>query len=309
MKNITTNSFFLLFFTFISFSSEAQFIKKIQNAANRGIENAIEKKVEAEASKMTEKQLEKIFSDMYGDSEGGAASGIDMGQIMKGIGEPVDTESEYEFFGHIVLEMTSTDEKGKTSDPVLMRSYLAKSSDYTGMELVDPKNPQASTTMVFDAKNQASIIFLDNKGEKSSFSYKMDLDAIDEGVEEQLENDSGEFDVTLEKTGKTKDILGYACEEYHVKSEDGEGYYWITEEPIGGYSSFWSSNSPMMTSKAQQRYAKHFKNMPKGNFMELTYSTEESGIIEMKVKEIDEAAPKSLTMAEYPNIMNSKEEN
>lgn len=308
MKNTTQTLIILCFLTCISFSSEAQLLKKIQNAANRGIERAIEKKVEDGASKIAERQIEKLFSDMYGDSLGRSAHGIDMSQIMKGLGEPVDTESEYSFLGHIVFEMTSTDEKGKKSDPVLMRSYLAETADYTGMEFVDIKNPDAITSMVFDVKNQASIFFLNNKEQKSSFAYKMNLDDVNETIEEQAEADIDEYDFSIEKTGKTKDILGYACEEYHVKSEDGEGYYWITEEPIGGYSSFWSSNSPMMTSKAQEKYANRFKNLPEGNFMELTYTTKESGTIEMMVKEIDESASKSFTMAEYPNIMNSKEQ-
>ncbi len=304
MKNLLSHFIILVFIFTLSFSAEAQFIKKIQNAANRGVEKAIQQKVEKEANKMTERQLEKLFSDMYGDSSDSTSYGrLDMGKVLAGMGEPVDTEDEYDFFGHIVFEMTSTDEKGKSADPVLMKSFLSKSADYTGMEIVDPKNAEAMTTMVFDLKNQASIVFLDNKGNKSSFAFKMDLDDVDELIEDQAETNLN--DITLEKTGRTKDILGYDCEEYHVRSEDGEGYYWVTEEPIGGYSSFWSSNSPMMTSKAQEKYAEYLKNMPKGNFMEMTYTSEESGTIDMKVTEIEESAPKSLTMAEYPNIMNS----
>src|SRR5690606_8491963 len=134
--------------------------------------------------------------------------------------------------------------------------------EYTGMELVDPKNPETVTAMVFDVKNEASILFLDNKGSKSSFAYKMDLDTVNKTLENEIISDVNDMDITMEKTGKTKDILGYPCEEYHVKSEDGEGYYWITEESIVGYSSFWSSNSPMITSKAQAKYAERFKNMP-----------------------------------------------
>ena len=308
MKNLNRIYVLVIIFASLSFSAEAQFIKKIQKAANKGIEKAIQDKVEKEATKMTEKQLEKVFSDMYGDgSDSSSTGGFDMSKVLGGIGEPVDTEDEYEFFGYLVLEMISTNEKGKTEDPFLLKSYLAKSTDYTGMELIDPKNPKASTSMVFDVKNQASIVFLDNKGEKSSFAYKLDMDEVDEMVDEQMESKTDDYDVTIEKTGNTKDILGYACEEYHVVSEDGEGFYWITDKPIGGYASFWGSNSPMMTSKAQERYAQHFKNMPEGNFMELTFTSKDSEKIEMKVIEIDESSPKSLTMADYPNIMNSIE--
>jgi len=308
MKNLLRSFTPLLFLAFIAFSAEAQIIKKIKNAANRGIEKAIEKKVEEGATKMTERQIEKIFSDMYGEDGDGASGGIDISKIMKGMGEPVDTESEYDFFGHIVIEMISTDEKGKASDPVLMKSYLAESADYTGMEIVDPKNPGAMTALVFDVKNHASIVFLDNKGQKSSFAYKMNIDDLDEAIEKEIDANAEDYDVSVEKTGRTKDIQGYECEEYHIKNEDGEGFYWITETPIGGYSSFWSSKSPLMSSKTQEKYAEHFNNMPKGNFMELTYTSEESGTMEMKVTEINESASKSLTMAEYPNIMKSMEQ-
>ncbi|SFU13601.1 hypothetical protein SAMN04489724_4249 [Algoriphagus locisalis] len=308
MKSLVKYFVVLLIFPFSSITVEAQFIKKIQNAANRGVERAIEKKVEEEATKMTQRQLEKLFSDMYGDSEGNAAGNIDMSQIMKGLGEPVDTEDEYDFFGYLTLEMVSTNANGKAEDPFQLKSYLAESTDYTGMELIDPKNPKATTAMVFDVKNQASIVFLDNKGEKSSFAYKLDMDAMDEMVDENIESTSEDYEVSIEKTGNTKDILGYPCEEYHVVSEDGEGYYWITDKPIGGYASFWGSNSPMMTSKAQERYAQHFNNMPDGNFMELTFTSTDSEKIDMKVIEINESAPKSLTMAEYPNLMNSMKE-
>ncbi|WPR76819.1 DUF4412 domain-containing protein [Algoriphagus sp. NG3] len=308
MRSFTKYLFVILFFLGASFSSEAQFIKKIQNAANRGIENAIERKVEDEASKMTQRQLEKIFSNMYGDDSLNAR-GIDMESIMKGLGEPVDTESAYVFFGHLVLEMASTDEKGKAQEPVMIKSYLTKTTDYTGMELMDPKNPKSSTAMIFDVKNQASVLFLDNKGEKSSFAYKLNLDDLDDMVDAHLDTMDVNTDVILEKTGKSKDILGYSCEEYHVKTEDGEGYYWVTKDPIGGYTSFWGANSPMMTAKAQERYSKHFKDLPKGNFMEMTFTSTESGKTDMKVIEIDEAAGKTFTMQEYPNLMNSMQQN
>jgi hypothetical protein len=308
MKNLLRNFIVLIFFTSFSFSAEAQFIKKIQKAANKGVERALQDKVEKEAAKMTEKQLEKVFSDMYGDNaDGSSMGGLDMSKVLAGIGEPVDTQDKYAFFGHVILEMISTDEKGKTADPVLLKSFLAETDDYTGMELVDPKNPKSMTAMVFDVKNQASVVFLDNKGDKSSFAYKMDFDDVNEMADAKIDESIEE--TTIEKTGRTKDILGYDCEEYHVKNADGEGYYWVTEEPIGGYSSFWSSNSPLMSSKNQEKYVKHFGNFPKGNFMELNYTSEETGTVEMKVKEIDESAPLSFTMAEYPNIMNSAGQN
>ncbi|MEB2775497.1 DUF4412 domain-containing protein [Algoriphagus sp. D3-2-R+10] len=303
MKNLNSILIILLFITSLSFSAEAQFIKKIQKAANRGIENAIEKKVEKEATKMTEKQLEKLFYDMYGNgSDSISTGGIDMSKVLAGLGEPVDTEDQYDFVGYAIMEMTSEDQKGKTQDPVHFKSYLGKSVDYSGMEVIDPKNPQVKTTMIFDVKNTASIILMDNDGEKMSLAYKLDMDDIQEMADAQMESSPNEDEITPEKTGKTKDILGYSCEEYHIKSEDGEGYYWVTQEPISGYSSFWGANNPMMASNAKSKYAERFKNLPTGNFLELTF-TSSDGKVEMKAIDIKESDPKSFELADYPNMM------
>jgi hypothetical protein len=36
--------------------------------------------------------------------------------------------------------------------------------------------------------------------------------------------------VTVQKTGKTKEILGYTCDEYFMKSDDVEGSVWIATD-------------------------------------------------------------------------------
>lgn len=305
MKNLLRSFVILFFITSLSFSANAQFIKKIQNAANRGVENAVQKRVEQEANKMTEKQLEKVFSDIYGDDTLNTSGGsFDMSKVMAGMGEPVDTEDSYDFFGYVVMEMTSEDEKGKAQEPIQMKSYLGKSTDYSAMEIADPKNPKTVTTMVFDIKNSASVILLDNEGEKMSIATKLAMDNINEISEEQIDKTIDENNTTLEKTGKTKNILGYACDEYHIKNEDGEGYYWVTEESIAGYSSFWGANNPMVSSEVKSKYAEKFKNLPTGNFLELTY-TSSDGKVDMKVIEIEESAPQSFQMTDYPNVMQS----
>jgi len=301
MKNIGIKT--LLFFVLFGIStvSEAQFIKKLKKAASQGMENAIEQKVEEEAQKMMARQLEKQLAGLYGEDAQGAPVNFDMDKILAGIGEEVPTADSYEFTGFVTMELQTKDEKGKSMDPMTMKSYLGQNSEYTGMEISDPKNPSTITTMIFDMENKASILLMDNEETKNSFAYKFDFDEVLDDTSVSVE----ESNFKIEKTGNTKDILGYTCDEYFVKSEDGQGTYWITEELINGSNSFWSSNSPFASSKMQEKYADHFSNMPKGNFMEMDFTSTDGSEVMMKVIDIQVSQPKTFKMSDYPNMMQS----
>lgn len=311
MKYFIKNLSFCILLFLLSTSSQAQFINKIKKAASRGAEKAIEKKVEEEANKMVQKQLEKQFEGIFGeDGTSSSPVSIDMNEIMKGLGEEVATADQYDFFGHVVMEMKATDAKGKEQDPTLLKSYLAKTSDYTGMEITDPKNDKSVMTMVYDIPNQASILLMDNDGSKSSFAYKIDINEVVNESMEGMEDPMEDPELIIEKTGNTKDILGYTCDEYHVKSKDGEGTYWVTEEPIGGYTSFWGSNSPFASGKDQSKYAEYFKDFPTGNFMEMSFISEDDGTkVDLKVIEVNDSESKSFSMSDYPNVMTQASQN
>lgn len=303
MKSIISKITILLSFCFLSFSAEAQFINKIKKAAERGVQNAVADKAEQEAYKLMQRQLEKQLAGLYGENAEGSPVKVDMGKIMAGLGENVPTESQYEFAGHGVMEMNYVDGKGKTQDPIKLKAYMAKGTGYTAMEFTDPKQPTSITTMIFDMNHEATILLMDNQGTKNSLAYKLDFDSIqeDSALADSISLEQG--DITVEKTGKTKTILGYSCEEYFIKTEDGEGFYWVTEEPIGGYTSFWSQNSPFANSQTQEKYAKQFKNVPKGNFMEMYWTATDGSKMDMRVIEIEESNAKTFQLADYPNIM------
>lgn len=303
MKNLSKISFFILFFLAASLQSEAQFIKKLKQAATQGMENAVEKKVEIEAERMMARQLEKQLAGLFGENNSSSPVNFNMEELMAGFGENVPTEDSYSFSGFLVLELQTKDEKGKSGDPMNMKSYLSNSTEYTGMELLDPKNQNAVTNMIFDTKNKASILLMDNDGTKNSFVYKLDFDAlVDESIAEaDLSMEEG--DIEIKKTGNSKSILGYDCDEYSVKSEDGSGTYWISDKLIDGTNSFWSSGSPFSSSKMQEKYADHFANMPKGNFMEMDFKSTDGSEVQMKVIDIQASAAQTFKMSDYPNMM------
>jgi hypothetical protein len=303
MKNLGFKFLFVASLIVVSSSSQAQFIKKLKQAASQGMENAVERKVQQEAEKMMTRQLEKQLAGLFGESGSSSPINFNMEELMAGLGQDVPTQDSYEFTGFLVLELQTKDEKGKSGDPMNMKSYLSNSTEYTGMEMMDPKEPETVTNMIFDTKNKASILLMESEGTKNSFAYKLDFDAIIEESIEESDSTMEDDDIEVKKSGNSKSILGYDCDEYSVKTNDGAGTYWITDKLIEGTNSFWSSSSPFSSNKMQEKYADHFANMPKGNFMEMNFKSTDGSDMQMKVIDIQPSAPQTFKMSDYPNMM------
>ncbi len=264
------------------FPAQAQLLKKIQNAAAQGVENAATKRTNQASEKATNDAIDGLFG---------------------GLMQPAPTETDYSFTGYMVMEVTSTDKKGKPEDPVQIQYLLSSGTDFMGMVFVDPKKSGTVTTSIMDTKNQAMVILLEDKGQKSSMAVKLDFDKVQGMVDEEAEDQLEQPDYKITKTGNTKTILGYPCEEYLVNTEDGEGRYWVTEKPIDGFSMFSPQSNPMVSSKTIDRYTSLFSNAPKGSFMEMVFTDKEGAVTDMKVVELETNSPRKFQMSDYPNMM------
>lgn len=294
------------------FLSESQILNKIRRAAQQGIGNAVEKRVEKEVENATQKQLEKAFSNLYGPDYGNASGNYDLGQIMKGVNMNVPTEDFYDFTGHAEMEITGTDEKRKPIDPVKMKTLLNNSDQYTGMEFTAEDKEQngdlEKTIMIFDMKNNASIILIENESEKSRMAYGLNWQALYEGGEYNDTLQLNEEDFTFEKTGNTKTIAGHLCEEYLGETEEYKGAYWITQEPIQGINTFWSKNSNFLNQRMKNKKGGYFDSMPDGNILEINHQSKtDQSSMHMVMVNIDESNATSFVMADYPNMMEAAE--
>lgn len=274
----------LLIFTgaILSFQAEAQLLKKIQNAAAQGVQNAANQKANQEANKAGNSAMEGMLENLT---------------------EPAPTESGYSFSGYMVMEIITTDKKGKSEKPVQMQYLLSEKPEFMGMAYIDPENPENLTTTIMDSKNSAMVILIDAGKDKSSMAIKADYNKMQEEVDKEAQEQLSNPNYKLEKTGNKKDILGYSCEEYLVTTEDGEGRYWITEKPIDGLSIFSPQNNPMVSDKTMDRYTSLFSNAPKGSFMEMIFTDKEGNVTDMKVIELNPNQARSFSMADYPNLM------
>jgi hypothetical protein len=296
-----------LIFIFVSFSSDAQIMKRLKDAAERGVSRAVEKRVETEMEKLAQKQLEKIFKDVYGPS---GMPGVDINKVLEGISADVPVADSYDFTGYSVMEITGIDEKGKSVEPTIMRSFLSESAMVIGMEVENEESKKASEkiVLIYDLERNASIILLDNKGEKSRMAYGLDLAKIEEAIEEE-ETDLENPEIKFRKTGNTKTILGYTCEEFETEDEDGKATFWVTESPIKGRNNFWGESNPFLAKRMQNQNNISFKDLPNGNMMELYFeSKDDKSNMTMKVIELNDDFQQNFLMSDYPNVFAGMQE-
>lgn len=145
--------------------------------------------------------------------------------IMEGFGitENAKFDDEYKFDAWFRMQITNFKKNGKVDDQVVYDSYVNKAGQDYGMQYLDD---DSRATILFDADLYAMIILSDDDGDKTGFATKFDPSMLEE---EEVE-DAEYSDLKPYKTGKTKKILGYTCDEYLIDGEDSEVRMWISEK-------------------------------------------------------------------------------
>lgn len=145
--------------------------------------------------------------------------------IMAGFGieEDAKFDPEYKFDAWFQMKITNYNKNGKVDDEVVYNNYINKHSFDYGMVYMDD---DATATILYDSSRFAMIILSEDDGDKTGFATKLDPDALGEAIDEELEAS----DYHPMKTGKTRDILGYKCEEYLVEEDGSEVHMWVSEK-------------------------------------------------------------------------------
>lgn len=301
MKTLST-FFVLFFFLVIPFYSSGQILRKIKDAANRGVSRAVEKKVETEAEKMAMRKMEKAFRDLYPED---SVSGMDFGKILSGITADVEVESSYPFTGYSLMEITGKDEKGKDIDPMEIKSLFSSNEAIMGMVIENPekKKGEENSVMIYDFNRNATIILIESEGQKSRMAYGFDFEKMGEGLPEGEIESTEKDEFSFKKTGRSKVILGYTCEEYRMENEDGISDFWITDRAIQGKMAIGGGRNPYLSKKMKTQNNQSYKDLPEGNMLEMHFqSKKDKTVSNMKVIAMDENAPLVFLMDEYPSV-------
>jgi len=123
----------------------------------------------------------------------------------------VDYESTYNFDAYIQMEITNYKKNGDVDDMIVYDSYINKEAVDYAMEFSDEGD---KSTIIFDSKNSAMLILTESDGEKNGFATTIDPEALAQSIEEDENDDVEDLEsLKYKKTGKTKTILGYSCDE------------------------------------------------------------------------------------------------
>lgn len=127
------------------------------------------------------------------------------------------------FEGKVTMKMSSPQEK---DGPTVMNLSLKEGYYRMDMSVVEKKGESTTMATIMDlGKSEMYILMPEQK------MYMLQKIAPPQGSKDKVETTS---DVTVERTGKTENILGYKTEHYIVKTREGSTEIWATDQ-LGTY--------------------------------------------------------------------------
>lgn len=191
----------------------------------------VKSKVSEKAKQRSERKLDESIDkgfDRLEEAAEGEGQKPEAGQEQERT-EPSASNSEfrrkYQFSSAIDLEIIM--EEKKKSERLLYSLYLPELvGEYLGTEMKEGPDGQALNAFsIFDYQARKMVMLMDQGGMKMGLVQSWEIEA-------QLEkgHETGGVD-QFRKTGRSKNILGYRCDEYEGRDEEGRSIrLWLTDE-------------------------------------------------------------------------------
>jgi len=220
--------------TFTITFAHAQIFGRIVDRAKDKISNKIEDKVveriSEEIARAAMKPIDNAIDDMLKerhaqDSINGKTD-VDYGEFVNAFLKPVNLPDSYTF--DMTLECETKDYDGDKTD---MEMLLTK--DGSAIGFVQFENGKRMT-MVFDTKNDIMAVY--NEEEKKVQGMPSMLSLAGAMASSQEED---AYEMSFDKTGKTKKVAGYECDEWEIDDEETTTKALVAEDfPIEWKESF-----------------------------------------------------------------------
>jgi len=311
MKNAIKTGLLLIIGISIAQSTAAQaLLKGIKNKAQDKIEQRIEQRANNEVDKQIDKQLDKAEEALFSEDENSDSSSVSnrksksderLMSMMKRMGvggEPVPIADSYNFNNLVQMHIESFDGSGKKISEGEFITHLSSNSKSMAYEFVSGDMAEPGMGMIIvDAENNATIILSEGKGQKTAL-----VTGLGTVFESLSEEDIEDLDLTetpetylanpnVEKTGRTKTIAGYKCDEYKYTDESHVSNIWITQDIKMNTRDFFS----MLFKTSLYTHG-----MAWGFMMEATTVNKENGEkSDMTVTKVDKNANRKVVMGEY----------
>lgn len=207
----------------------------LRRAINKKLENkvdsAVDKSEKDEAAKRAKERNEKNQSDPNAATEETGTK--ETGRGLFGGKIDIKYNDNYKFTGRISMQMEMYDNKDvKKSDYF---TYFNGNSMNAGIEVkpldVKEGDKAVPTVFLFDGDNRCFMMLLENGDSKTGIISTLPSDSAMAAQAKNQKNANPEK-ATVTKTGRTRTIAGYKCDEYKVVDADKDGYsnVWMTKD-------------------------------------------------------------------------------
>lgn len=215
-------------------------LKRISDKALKKTEQRFEKKVDEKIDKELDKTEEKLDTNFKKKTQTPSPNVLNAQNIMKGIGlsgTPIPIADSYQFDHLIQMHLENFNKKGEKVNESEFITHFDTDSKNMAYQALSGEIAQSGQGMfIIDIENGATIILTDENGDKKGIVYGMGnfLGTIGGSVEQEEINlaetpDTYLANPNVSKTGRTKTIAGFKCEEFVYKNENTESNIWITK--------------------------------------------------------------------------------
>ncbi|MFI5204696.1 MAG: hypothetical protein ACHQF2_09395 [Flavobacteriales bacterium] len=207
-------------------------------------------------------------------------------------GSKSDIASEYNFQHNMHIEIESVKKGATSGDKIKMIMYLGKdNANLSGSEMAnDPKKPNDKIISVYEYGKDQTVMYMHSEGKKNVMVSKYKPEAVD--------TTTASKGPKFTKTGRTKTILTYKCEEWTGVDENGTKYeFWMTNDLNIPVNEYLKKNAA-----AQQKRGRNevdYSNVPKGLMMEMISVNKDGEKVIWKVTAINMNKPFTVKTSEY----------
>ncbi len=315
MKNIIRTGV-LIVITALLFQQSAngqRLLKNIARKAQQSLEQKVEEKAVEEIDEEIDKSIDRLVDSLEAEQAepaettpanskpGRYSDEVRMQKLMKGLGmsgEPVPVADSYQF-GHLIqMHVEEFDNSGKKTSEGEFITHLDPKSRSMAYQVVSGDMANEGQGMfIIDAENDAMIILSEENNEKTGIVYGIGtfFQTMGETYEEDanLEETPESYlaNPNVKKTGRSKKIAGYNCDEYIYSDEETESSIWITTDMKMNTRDFFSTLF---------KTSLYSRGVPWGYMMSVTTEEKETGEKStMEVTKVDENSNAKFALNEY----------
>lgn len=283
-----------------AFSTQAQIVDKTKdkakNKTNRRIDNKIDKGLDKGLDgieglfkkKNKDKDKDNAEQEELSKEEQEAQNAAAMS--MMGFGSAADVKEKYSFDHELEYKITTTEKKGKDTQNMNMIMMFSEKDPLFGSKM---QLPEGASSSIYDYEKGQMITLTQTQGMNMGMVMNIDQEAVAEYTAEESDK---EPDYSLEKTGNTKDILGYKCEEWKMEDDENTSLIWLTNDLDINIGRAFSSMAAASKGKSNMPGADY----PSGTMMEVTSTEKKSGdIYHMVATRVDMNSNSSVSTEGY----------